>query len=106
MSKSTKGKAVARYLSANSGIPTLFYDISSDTIDGPPPFRFKVITDRNTTRFFRAIREEDIPIIRYDRYIESIDEAYVGIKLSAFATILGAYYDSLRDRVQTYIEGD
>lgn len=106
MSRVDKGKAVSRYLTAATGIPLLSFDKDTSRIVGPPPFEFVVTTDAAGWRFFQAIRSTDSPVIRYDGYVGVVEDAYVGMKLSTFATLLSVQYNSLQDRVTTYIEGD
>lgn len=106
MNRVDKGKAVSRYLTAATGIPLLRFDKETSRIIGPPPFRFYVTTDAAGWRFFQGIRELDDFVIRYDKYVGVVEDAYVGMKLSTFATLLTSQYNSLQDRVTTYIEGD
>lgn len=106
MSRVDKGKAVSRYLTATTGIPLLHFDKETSRVVGPPPFQFVVTTDAAGWRFFQAIRDTDEFVIRYDKYVGVVEDAYVGMQLSTFATLLSLQYNSLQDRVTTYIEGD
>lgn len=106
MKRRDKGRAVARYLTASTGIPLLTFDGATNRIDGPPPYRFRLVTDAANWRVFQAVRETNDPVIRYDKFVEDVSSAYVVMKLSTFATLLGTHYNSIQDRVQTYIEGE
>jgi hypothetical protein len=106
VNRNDKGRAISRYLTATTGIPLLRFDREQSRVIGPPPFRFYVTTDAAGWRFFQGIRELDDFVIRYDKYVGVVEDAYVGMKLSTFATLLTSQYNSLQDRVTTYIEGD
>lgn len=111
MKRKDKGKAVTRYLGAVSGIPTLYFNAENNHIDAPPPYRLAVTTDAAWWRlssYLRDMPEDGIAaVIRYDGFIEGgVDQAIACMRLSTFATLLGSHYDSIQDRVQTYIQGD
>lgn len=97
---------MSRYITAATGIPLLSYDLTTSHIVGPPPYDFVLTTDAAGWRFFQAIRTSGSAVIRYDKFVESVEDAYVGMKLSTFAPLLAMQYASLQDRVTTYIEGD
>ncbi len=106
MKRTDKGRAISRYITAATGIPLLSYDRDTSKIVGPPPYAFLVTTDAAGWRFFKAIRESDLPVVRYDGYVDSVEDAYVAMKLSHFTQLLAIHYNSMQDRVTTYIEGD
>jgi hypothetical protein len=104
-----KARAITRYLSGHSAIPTLYLDPDNTIISGPPPYGFRLSTDRNSVRFFHYIKEAPRgginPVIRYDGEIPELEDAIVGIRLSEFVQLIAAHYKSIEDRVQTHIEG-
>lgn len=106
MKRGDKGRAVARYLTAVSGIPNLSYDLEAFSVVGPPPFTYPLVTDASNSRFMGILKRNSGPVIRYDKFIESVDDSIVGMKLDTFASLLALQYNSLQDRVTTYIEGD
>lgn len=105
-----KGLALARYLLGNTGIPMLSWDGVVSCIDAPPPYHISVTTSRKLGNWHDNIRESvpgELSIaIRYDNGMPSLDQAWVGMQLRSFLPLLTAHYESIRPRVQTYIEGD
>lgn len=103
MSRTNKGKSVARYLTGHSGIPNLSYDPSAQEVKAPYPYSLALTTDATAWRFFHYVKELDeksiSAVIRYDKYLESVDQAVVAMKLGGFATILGAHYETMHDRI-------
>lgn len=112
MKRKDKGKAVTRYIGAVSGIPTLHFDPASNHIDAPPPYRLAVSTDGAWWRlaaYLKDLPEDAISaVVRYDGFLTEggVDNAIVATRLSTFATLLECHYNSIQDRVTTYIEGD
>lgn len=111
MNRRDKGKAVTRYIATRTGIPSLFFDVTSNAIDAPPPYQFAVSTDGawwRTAAYLNGMRDDRLgAVVRYDKFLEGgIDNAIVCMRLSAFVTILESHYNTIQDRVQTYIEGD
>lgn len=110
MRRGDKTRAVVRYLISRTGIPLITWDGHSNRIDGPPPYGFTMSTDAAGWRFFQYIRE--LPpdglhaVIRYDKHIDGVDNAVVGMPLSTFVTLLASHYNTVQDRVTTYIKGD
>ena len=108
--KDVKVNAIRRYLTSRSGIPALYSESGSNLISGPPPYGFMTTTDAVSWRFFQFVK--DLPedslhaVIRYDSYIDGVDNAIVGMRLSAYAKLLDVHYKSISDRVTTYMEGD
>lgn len=104
-----KARAVTRYLSGHSAIPTLYLDGATNIISGPPPYGFRIVTDRSSPRFFGYIKSAPRgginPVIRYDGEIDNLEDAIVGIRLSEFVQLIAEHYKSIEDRVQTHIEG-
>lgn len=105
-----KGLALTRYLTGHTGIPLLSWDGGHGRVAAPPPYQFRVTTGRKLQLWTDSIRE---PIagsmdfsIRYEYSMPSIDQAWVGMKMQTFVPLLTAHYESIRDRVQTYKEGD
>lgn len=108
--RTDKGKALTRYLTGNTGIPMLTWDGTHGIIEAPPPYRIDVTTSRKLEEWHELIREE-MPdglsiAIRYDNGMPGLDQAWVGMQLHSFLPLLTAHYESIRPRVQAYVEGD
>lgn len=108
--RTDKGKALTRYLTGTTGIPFLAWDGRFGRIDAPPPYLIRVTTSRKLENWHDDIRHSlpgglDISI-RYDNSVPSLDQAWVGMQLHSFVPLLTAHYQSIQDRVQTYVEGD
>jgi hypothetical protein len=106
-----KGKAVTRYISTRTGIPTLYFDASNNQIDSPPPYRFAVSTDASWCRlgsYLKNLPEDSISAaVRYDKFVEGgIDNAVVAMRLSTFVQLVECHYNTIQDRIETYIKGD
>lgn len=111
MDRKEKGKAVTRYIGAVTGIPTLFFNPSSNHIDAPPPYYLAVSTDAawwRVPKYLNELPEDQISaVVRYDGFIKGgVEEAIVATRLSTFAKLLECHYVTVKDRVTTYIEGD
>lgn len=108
--RTDKGKALARYLTGHTGIPLLAWNGGQGIVDAPPPYRIEVKTARKLDDWHDAIRHapsEGVAMaIRYDYSVPTLEEAWVGMQLRTFVPLLTAHYESIRDRVQTYVEGD
>lgn len=108
--RADKGRALASYLTGHTGIPLLAWDGMRGRIDAPPPYTITVTTSRKLQNWHDDIRES-LPgglsiAIRYDNGMPSLDQAWVGMQLHTFVPLLTAHYDSIQDRVRTYVEGD
>lgn len=105
-----KGLALARFLTGHTGIPMLSW--TGNGIDAPPPYFFDVTTSRSLEKWHNHLRgykdtgSEHHFAIRYDLSMDSVGQAWVGMSMDTFVTLLSAHYESIRPRVQTYIEGD
>ncbi len=110
MKRGDKTRAIVRYLISRTGIPLISWDGTSSRITAPPPYGFDVVTDAAGWRFFQYIRElpegQINAVIRYDKYIDHIGDAVVGMRLSSFVTLLEAHHKNIEDRVQNYVEGE
>lgn len=108
--RATKGRAVTRYLTGHTGIPLLTWDGIRGRIDAPPPYLIDVTTSRKLENWHNLLREQPpggLSIaIRYDNGMPSLDQAWVGMQLRSFTPLLTAHYQSIQNRVQTYVEGD
>jgi len=103
--RSTKGKAVTRYLTGHTGIPLLTWNGENNTITAPAPYEPYVSTDGAWWRFRQYLDERQestgIPfVVRYDGSIENVDTAIVGIRLRHFAPVLAEHYKSIADRIE------
>ena len=109
MSRADKCRAVNRFLTSRSGIPALMWDGDS-TIRGVPPYQFKIMTDAANWRFWEAMKalpDDGITgVIRYDKFVGSLNDAVVGVKLPTFAVLLAKHSESIQDRINTHLKGD
>ena len=107
MSRNDKGRAISRYLTGSTGIPSLYWN--NTTVESPPPYDFTVTTARKLMLWHEHIRggNHGIPIaIRYDHDLDSVADAWVGMRLEHFAPLLKAHYESISDRINTHLLGD
>ena len=108
--RTDKGKAITRYLTGHTGIPALSWNGGLGGVDAPPPYSIDVTTSRKLENWHELIRNgkpDGIGIsIRYDMGMPSLEEAWVGMQLRSFIPLLTAHYESIRPRVQTYLEGE
>lgn len=110
MKRSEKTRSVTRFLTGASGIPLISWDGSSLHLDAPAPYKFVVSTDATAWRFFAHVKDlpqDGIPaVIRYDKFLDNINDAVVGMKLPTFTTLLSAHYATISDRITNQIKGD
>lgn len=97
-----KGLALARYLTGHTGIPLLSWNGAASKIDAPFPYTMEVATARKLDTWHAMIRgfpEDSVAMaIRYDHSVPTIDQAWVGMQLRPFTTLLAAHYDTIRHR--------
>lgn len=91
-----KALVVTRYLTSHTGIPLLRWNGYS--IDAPAPYTIGVTTNALWERFGSQVKEtNDIPgipfVIRYDGYVDGVENALVGTSLKAFTELLTAHYE-------------
>lgn len=91
-----KSNAVARYLTTNTGVPGWRFN-GTGMLDAPAPFYCTLTTSGILEKWTENIRElphTGIPLtIRYDRHLDHVGEAWVTMRLSDLAPILGAYWN-------------
>lgn len=98
MRRKDKGDKVARFLTGHAAIPGIRYEYEHSTLSLPWPYQAIVMTGAQHWRFMEAAR--DLPhdrigaVIRYDKFVESIDEAVVGMRLDAYAQLLQVHYET------------
>lgn len=96
--RSTKGKALTRYLTGHTGIP--FLNWSDGIIDAPHPYLIRVTTSRKLQNWYDLIRtmpEDKISMsIRYDNDLPSVEQAWVGMQLRPFVRLLECHYNTIR----------
>jgi hypothetical protein len=88
----------------------LSWDTSTSRITAPPPYVLDVTTSRKLQNWHDLIRSDTDShvihaVIRYDMSIDSIDQAWVGMNMRTFASLLTAHYESVRPRINSYVEG-
>ena len=109
MKRSYKGRVIAKFLTGVSGVPLLRWNPETSTVDAPPPYYIKVTTDAASWRFWQAVRELPVGpavVIRYDNFIDGVEDAVVGMRLSTFASLLETHYNTISDRITTFTEGE
>ena len=97
--RANKGRAVTRYLTGSTAIPSLLWDGIRGSIEAPSPYVIDVTTSRKLQNWHDLLREEHKGThiaIRYDKGMDSIDQAWVGMTLRDFAPLLQAHYESRR----------
>jgi hypothetical protein len=99
--RTVKVRSVANYLRTRTGIP----DISpapGNTISAPYPYGFTVATEASLSKMAGLVRDlphAGIPaVVRYDGFIESVDDAWVIYRMSAAVKLMEAYYEANLDR--------
>lgn len=72
------------------------------TIDAPYPYEFDVTTSRSLENWYTELRKEPTDrlrfCIRYDNSLPSLEQAWVGMHLSTFTTLLTSHFDTIRTR--------
>jgi hypothetical protein len=94
-----KGKAVTRYLTGSTGIPSLHWEGMGNSIEAPSPYVIDLTTARKLENWHEILRTEGPGIriaIRYDGSLDSVEQAWVGLSLRDFAPMLKAHYESRR----------
>lgn len=93
-----KGRALARYLTAASGIPGMSW--SSDGIEAPYPYQVEVTTSRKLDNWHEQLRAEPTGrlrlCIRYDNALPDVSAAWVGMSLEDACILLSSHYESIR----------
>lgn len=90
-----KALAVTRYLTGTTGIPFIRWD--GVRIESPSPYLIELTTDSVWDRFGSKVRATNeqlgIPfVIRYDGYVDGVENAIVGTNLKAFTQLLHNYH--------------
>lgn len=96
-----KGRAVARYLTGRTGIPFIRWE-QGRNIDAPYPYKITLVTEAKIEGFREALntpRSGLNIVVRYDGFIDNIDNAWVGMSLQDFVYLLQAHYESNKDRI-------
>lgn len=96
-SRRDKGMAITRYLTGHTGIVGLTWDGTDSQILSPKPYQIDVTTDRKLDNWHALLREEMSQThiaIRYDLGMDSINAAWVGMRLYDFVPLLKTHYDS------------
>lgn len=97
--RTDKGNALTRYLTGKTGIPFLKWDGVFGRIEAPAPYKIDVTTSRKLQNWHDTLREEAPEVhiaIRYDNGMDSLEQAWVGMRLKDFAPLLQAHYESRR----------
>jgi hypothetical protein len=98
-----KGRAVARYILGQTGIPFVSW-VKGENIEAPFPYRFNLITAASVQRFAEAMKKNVTGlniVIRYDGFIDDIEQAWVAMPLRDAIVLLKAHHDTIQDRINT-----
>ena len=98
--------ALTRYLTGQTGIPMLAWDGLQSCITAPHPYVIDVTTSRKLQTWHDHIRSEASGThiaIRYDRNMDSVSQAWVGMQLHDFVPLLTAHYETMRERINTQV---
>lgn len=102
-SRTDKGRSVANYLRTRTGIPSVRW-VPSDGITVERPYSFALVSDRSLWRFseaMRALPTTGLPmVVRYDAHIESVDDAWVAMRLAAAAPLLTLHYEQITQHTE------
>jgi hypothetical protein len=96
--RADKGRAVARYIATEGGIPNAAFNGLGNWIELPHPYHAKVVTDRSLGRIFEYLPEvKDIGfVIRYDGNMKTVSDATVTMRIDAFAALLKNHYETTK----------
>jgi hypothetical protein len=98
--RTAKVASVANYLRTRTGMPFVRHGVGGK-IEAPYPYDFTVFTQATLDHHAAAVRDlptKGIPmLIRYDKRIESIDDAWVTMRLAAVIPLLIAHYASINE---------
>jgi hypothetical protein len=79
------------------------WDTSARDISAPSPYHFTISTDAHTWRFMEKIKElpddKIAAVIRYDKYLEGVSDAVVGMSIATFAKLLSYHYEAMKHRI-------
>jgi hypothetical protein len=96
-----KGTAVARYIGAHTGMPSIHWDYSG--LHAPKPYDLTLITNRKLDMFTKELNREHEGIwaaIRYDYGMSDLNHAWVGMHLKDYVTLLTTHYETIQDRIK------
>jgi hypothetical protein len=93
-----KGRAVANFLRTRTGIPEVTWLPDQSRIYAPHPYMFDVYTLGSLSKHAEAVAAlptVGMPaVVRYDRHLESLDDAWITFRLATGAKLLEAHYNS------------
>lgn len=100
--RADKGRTLTRYLTGSTGIPFLTWN--GVTVEAPAPYKFSVTTSRSIQNWAENVRaitgDQPHMAIRYDYNMDSVADAWVGMRLGAFVPLLTLHYNSISDRIE------
>jgi len=96
--RADKGRAVARYIATEGGIPTAHFDGNGNWINLPYPYTAKVVTDRSLSRIGEYLGQLTGFgfVIRYDGMMKTVGDATVTIGIESFAELLKTHYEKTK----------
>ena len=95
MARKYKGNVIVRYLVSRTGIAGIQWSSELQDISSPAPYTFKATTNVKDDILWSRVK--NLPrggisaVIRYDKWIESVDDSIVSMRLSDFVKLLTAY---------------
>lgn len=93
-----KGRAVANFIRTRTGIPEVVWLPDQSRIFSPYPYSFDISTIGSLSKHAEAVAAlptVGLPaVIRYDRHLESVDDAWITFRLAAGVKLLTAHYES------------
>ena len=106
--RADKGRAIVRYLLGHTGIPALRW--TPNGVESPPPYNITILTAARMEDWRIAMNARPKSginiVVRYDGYVDGLENAWVGMRLSEFVPLLKLHYDDNQDRVATHLRGD
>ena len=98
MKRGDKVRAIARYLTAHTGIPGIYAEPHINKLTTPPAYAVMVTTDGSLQRFWAAgyatERDKIDVVIRFDNRLQQVDDSLVLMRLDNFVKLLAAYHNS------------
>lgn len=97
-----KGRAVARYIVGNAGIPMVTW--TTDGLEAPYPYQLLLTTGRKLEDWHEILRgpmSTRIKLaIRFDNSLPDVSAAWVGMSLEDACILLDAHYRAISERTE------
>lgn len=100
--RADKGRSVAKYIGGHTGMPFVRWD--NNGLHSPAPYRFDLTTSKKLDNWHNQLREPRTnglyAAIRYDYTVPTLNDAWVGMHLDDYVTLLTSHYESIQDRIK------